>query len=469
MMDVTRKEFLKKAGAGILGMHAAMMNGKRLTGREDNRKRPNIVFIFADDLGWGDLGCYGHPSIKTPNIDRLAKEGILFTHFYVNSPVCSPSRTAIMTGQYPARHRIHDYLADPAKNKRRAIPNYLDPTPVMLTRLLQQNGYATGHFGKWHLGRGEGAPAPGEYGIDVHRTFSSNGPGFKREGVKDFRAKSTEFIIDETIEFIESNKERPFYVQAWLLDTHARLQPTEEQMKPYERFKGALKIYYAAATDVDKHMGRLMEKLRDFGLSDNTIVIFSSDNGPEDIVISNASEHGVGSPGPFRGRKRSLYEGGVREPFIVRWPEGTPAGRVDTTSVISGVDFIPTLCSLAGVELPGELEPDGEDMSAALRGTPTKRTKPLMWEWRFRIFGHVMNKSPILAMREGKWKLLMNPDRSRMELYDIIKDPMELNNLADKYPDTVEKMARQVLSWQAELPEGPVRPEAGKNDYPWPK
>jgi len=430
-------------------------------------KRPNFVFVFADDWGWGDLGCYGHPVIRTPNLDRLARAGTAFTQFYVASGVCSPSRTAIMTGHFPARHRIHGHLAAGESNRRRAMPNWLDSDVATVTDLLQKAGYRTGHFGKWHLGSGEGAPSIGEYGIDEHKGVNST-DDYPNLWGPEFRPRSTEIIVDETIRFIEANRERPFYVQAWLLDTHAYLQPTEEQQKAYPRHNGALKIYYSVVTDADKHIGRLIDRLDELGLAENTVFVFSSDNGPEDIVIGNASHSGVGSAGPFRGRKRSLYEGGVRMPFIVRWPGGTPAGTVDDTSVIGAVDWLPTICTLAGVELPDALHLDGEDMSAALRGKASQRTKPLMWEWRFRIHGHTLHRSPMLSIRDGNWKLLINPDRSRIELYDVPNDPSELNNLADRQPEVVDRLAKRVFAWQKTLPPGPVDPAAGKNDYRWP-
>jgi len=435
--------------------------------------RPNFVFVFADDWGWGDLGCYGHRQLRTPNLDKLAKQGILFTQFYVCSGVCSPSRTAIMTGHFPARHRIHGHIATPKQNADRGMPDFLDPNVTTLTRLLQKNGYATGHFGKWHLGTGPDAPAPEAYGIDEHRIWVGRGNTWDTKGKPGWRAHSTEWIIDETIKFVENHKHQPFYVQAWLLDTHARLTPTDEQLAVYKNHRGALQVYYAAATAADAQIGRLLKRLDELGLADNTVVIFSSDNGPEDIEIRNASEHGVGSAGPFRGRKRSLYEGGIRLPFIVRWPKGAPAGRIDNETVIAGVDFMPTICALAGMQHDEDLDAasiDGEDRSEALRGHPLpSRAKPLFWEWRFRIYGHVINRSPRLAMRLGGWKLLMNPDRSRVELYDVPKDPSELNNLAEKAPDVVQSMAEHLLRWRASLPEGPVAPDAGSNAYPWPR
>ncbi|MCK4292363.1 MAG: sulfatase-like hydrolase/transferase [Planctomycetes bacterium] len=220
---------------------------------------------------------------------------------------------------------------------------------------------------------------------------------------------------------------------------------------------------------MDRQIGRLIKRIDELGLADNTLIAFSSDNGPEDLDIRNAVHSGIGDTGPFRGRKRSLYEGGVRMPFIVRWPSHTHAGKVDDTSIVAGVDWLPSVCNLAAVKLPRDLNSDGEDMSAALLSKPTQRTKPLMWEWRFRVFGDMAHKCPMLAIREGKWKLLMNPDRSRIELYDIPKDPTELDNLADKYPDIVRKMAETVLKWQKTLPPGPIDKEAGSNAYPWPK
>lgn len=438
------------------------------------RTRPNVIFILADDWGWGDLGCYGHRYIRTPNLDRLAADGTLFTQFYVCSGVCSPSRAAFMTGQFPARLGIHGHLSTPQQNARRGMPDYLDPKVTTLPRLLQKAGYATAHFGKWHLGSGPDAPPPSAYGFDIFRCVNGPGPAWK-SGDPYFRARSTELIIDETITFIDNHRDEPFFVQSWLLLTHATLHPTDEQMEPYKRFgpagvpyRGAAQIYYASATDADTQIGRLMQRLDELGLTENTIVIFSSDNGPEDIHIRNASHSGIGSAGPFRGRKRSLYEGGVRVPFIVRWPAVTSAGRVDDANVINATDFLPTFCRIAGAEVPEGTPLDGEDLSAAFRGERVQRDQPLFWDWRYRIWGHIWHHSPRLAMRDGDWKLLMNPDRSRMELYHIPKDPTELDNLADRKPEIVQRMAERLMAWHAELPESPVEDVAGSNAYPWP-
>ncbi|MBS3761724.1 MAG: sulfatase-like hydrolase/transferase, partial [Planctomycetes bacterium] len=349
-------------------------------------QRPNFVFIFADDWGWGDLGCYGHPHIQTPNLDRLASEGTLFSQFYVCSGVCSPSRAAVMTGRFPARHGIHGHLASHEANDRRGMPHCLDPNAPTYTSLLQKAGYRVGHFGKWHLGHGEGVPEPSEYGIDKTRVNAGNGPQleYRRQDWKPgLRSKSSEFIVNHTMRFIEENQKEPFFVNVWLNDTHAILDPSEEQTEPYDHLKpdlvgekdrGALAIYYGTATGADRQIGRLLDRLDKLDLAENTVVIFSSDNGPEDILIHNASHSGVGSAGPFRGRKRSLYEGGIRTPFILRWPAGNGSrGVVDNTTPLCGVDLLPTFCRLAGVDLPEGLNPDGEDMSEVFHGAQRRR------------------------------------------------------------------------------------------------
>lgn len=438
--------------------------------------RPNFVFIFADDLGWGDLGCYGNQQIRTPHLDRLAEQGTLFTQFYVSGSVCSPSRAAIMTGQFPARLRIHGHFASDKQNEARGMPNWLDPEAPTVARLLKMAGYATGHFGKWHLGSGKDAPTPGVYGFEEHCTVNSSGPPLTGRDDPYFRAKSSAQIVDRAIAFIENHRDQPFYVNVWTLVPHATLHPTPEQMEPYKRYapagvpyEGVKQIYYASVSDLDRQIGRLVERIDALGLRENTFIVFSSDNGPEDLNIRNAVHSGIGSTGPFRGRKRSLYEGGVRVPFIVRCAGRAPAGQVDDQTVVAGVDWLPTICHLADVKLPEGLDADGEDMSEALLGTPSKRRKPLMWEWRFRVFGERVHRCPMLAIRDGRWKLLMNPDRSRIELYDIPSDPTELNSVADRHPDVVERLSERVLAWQKTLPAGPIEKAAGSNDYPWPK
>ncbi len=381
-----------------------------------------------------------------------------------------------MTSRFPARLSIHGHFATHEQNKSRGMPNWLDPQVPTVTRLLKNAGYATGHFGKWHLGSGPGAPSPDEYGIDESCTVNSAGSQLTGGDDPYFRAKSTGQIVDHALAFIEKHRNEPFYVNVWTLVPHATLHPTPEQMEPYKRFapagvpyEGVKQIYYASVSDLDSQIGRLVRKIDELGLGENTFIVFSSDNGPEDLDIRNAVHSGIGSTGPFRGRKRSLYEGGVRVPFIVRCPGRVPADRVDDETVIAGVDWLPTLCGLAGAPLPDGLSLDGEDLSEAFLGRPKRRTKPLLWEWRFRVFGDMVHKCPRLAIREDNWKLLMNPDRTRIELYDILSDPTQLDNVADRHADVVGRLSEKVLAWHQTLPAGPVDKEAGSNAYPWPK
>lgn len=469
-MSLSRRTFLQCTGLASASAMGLTPQAISTAFAATPQRPPNIVFILADDLGWGDLACYGHPHIKTPHLDQLAREGTLFTQCYASSPVCSPTRAALLTGRFPARLGIHAHYATPEMNEKRGMPPFLDPKVPVVPRLFQETGYKTGHFGKWHLGGGvDGdptAPEPVAYGIDDFRVFSGNGPTWEDE--INFPAKSSELIVDESIRFIEANQQGPFYLETWLKDAHAFLSPTRDQRRPYDEFAGALQTYYAAVTNMDAHVGRLLARLRELGLAENTVVIFSSDNGPEDIAVKNASHSGVGSPGPFRGRKRSLYEGGIRVPLIVRWPGHTPAGVVDNTTAFSSVDYLPTLCSIAGIE-PAEPEKlDGEDLSAAFQGRPVKRDRVMYWEFRSEVAGHVWNHSPMLALREGDFKLLTNPDMSRVELYHIVNDPREQNDLARQSRRVVKRLQHRALDLYEQMPKSNISRNTGRDDYPWP-
>ncbi len=478
-----------KASRSLLCVSAAMFVALPLAAlhaaERTTKPRPNVIFLLTDDQGWGDAAAWGHPYYKTPNLDRLTREGLRVSQFYVANPVCSPSRAAFMTGCYPARFRIHGHFATHALNEARVMPDWLDPQVPTVTRQLQAAGYVTGHFGKWHLGSGPGAPEPGAYGIDKHVTLVSNGPQLREKNAKPephWWGKSTGIIMDHALAFLRENKERPFYLNIWTLLPHATLDPTPEQLAVYEDldpkadhpafgkwtqgyYKAAhdlrsqMRVFAASITDLDTQVGRLLDALKELGLDDNTILIFSSDNGPEDYNIRNAANAGVGSPGPYRGRKRSIYEGGVRQPFVVRWPGKIRAGEFDETSVIGAVDFLPTVCAIAGAKLPADAQLDGEDVSdILLSGRPRERKTPLYWEWRSRVFGNPEFAPPPIVVREGKWKLLTDRDRARVELYDIPADPAETRDLAAANPQVVERLARLALQWKASLPPGEERP-----------
>ena len=453
-------------------------NGGALAEDRPERTKPNIIFLFADDLGWGDLSCYGG-RVKTPSLDRLASEGTLFTQFYVAGSVCSPSRAGIMCGQYPARNSVFGHFAANRTNERRGMPNALDPHLVMLTDLLKDVGYRTAHFGKWHLGD----ISPAEYGIDLYRTNKASNMGVDPVDIWSASARPTctKAILDDALAFIKQQDGKPFYANVWFSDTHATLNPSKEQMDrvlkearwnwppkgiPYTAVE---QVYLATLLEMDRQIGLFLGSLEEMGISDNTLIMFSSDNGPEDFQISNARHSGVGSAGPFRGRKRSIYEGGIRVPFILRWPGQIPAGKVNDQTVVGGVDFMPTLAAITGARLPKGQLLDGEDVSDAWLGADRRRAKPLYWEWRYNVYGHVVNKPPMIAVREGDYKLLMNPDKSRVELYNIVTDPSELHNLARQETELVKRLSAKATSWFGTLPESPWDKTAGQNRWNWPQ
>ncbi len=450
---------------------------------EPGKSKPNVIFILTDDQGWNDAHFAGHPYVKTPNLDKFAGQSTWLRQFYVASTVCSPSRCGFMTAHYPARHLIHGHFATHEQNAARHMPDWLDPKTTTLTGLLKSAGYATAHFGKWHLGHGTGAPPPQAYGIDVSKVVNGNGEQLGDEAREPyFRAKSTELIIDETIQFIRANKDKPFYVNAWTLVPHALLKPTPEQLAVYDgltphadnpAFGAWLKKYYADAkdldsqmkvfcaslTDLDTQLGRLFDALDEMQLADNTLVFLSSDNGPEDYRVSNAANAGVGSTGPLRARKRSMYEGGVRTFGLVRWPGHVPAGVRDETSVTSGVDLLPTVCKLAGVELPQELELDGEDVSDIWLGQSRPRKRPLHWEWLTNVAGGKDGgyMPPMLSIRDGDWKLFVNHDGSDAQLYNIPQDIGEERDVAAQHRELVKSLSDRAIAWSKSLPASPAR------------
>ncbi len=453
------------------------------------KRPPNVIFILTDDQGWGDAKFAGHPYLKTPNLDRLAREGTWLRQFYVAATVCSPSRAAFMTSHYPARHQIHGHFSSHDQNAARSMPDWLDADVTTLPDLLKQAGYATAHFGKWHLGGGAGAPAPEAYGFDVSKTVNSSGPSLGDEGKEPyFRARSTELIVDETIRFAQSNKDRPFYVNLWTLVPHALLKPTPEQLAVYADLKpraddpafgdwmqqylgkakdlrSQMQVFAASITDLDTQVGRLLDALDQLGLTNDTLIFFSSDNGPEDYRIGNASNAGVGSTGPLRARKRSMHEGGIRTFGIVRWPGKVPAGRVEETAVSGGVDFLPTIAALAGVKIPTALAPDGEDKSALWLGAAaTPRRQPLYWEWISGVQGPEDGyMPPPLCVRDGPWKLFVKHDGQGAQLFDIPKDAAEKNDVAAAHPELVKELTAKALAWAKTLPASPARDKFAKD------
>jgi arylsulfatase A-like enzyme len=421
---------------------------------------PNIIFILADDMGRGDVGCYGGQLAPTPHLDRLAAEGTRFGQYYSASPICSPSRVGCFTGMFPARWKITSFLQDRKGNRACEQADFLDPSAPALARALKSAGYATAHFGKWHMGGGRDvtdAPKFAAYGFDEHAgTWESPEPHPEitatnwiwapEDKVK--RWDRTAFFVDKTLDFLRRHKDRPAFVNVWLDDTHTPWVPDEatQAKRPYRDVPEKLR---KVIVEMDRQIGRLMEGLRALGVDKKTLVVFATDNGALPTFQGDRS-------GGLRGSKLSLNEGGLRLPCIARWPGHVPAGRVDEDSVIAAVDWFPTFCALAGGGAPAGAALDGQDQSAALLGKSTIRQRPQFWEYgrnneSFR-YPQGSGRSPNLAMRDGPWKLLVNADGSGAELYNLLTDPSETTSVAAAEAARAERMKLQLLSWRASLP-----------------
>jgi arylsulfatase A-like enzyme len=423
-------------------------------GRASAPAKPNIIFILADDLGPGDVGVYGGTVVPTPRLDGLAAQGTRFTQYYSASPICSPSRAALITGQYPARWRITSFLQTKKGNAGTGMDDFLDPKAPSLPRALKAAGYATAHVGKWHLGGGRDvtdAPKFAAYGYDEGvGTYESPEPHpditatnwiwSDQDRVK--RWERTAFFVDKTLEFLARNKGRPVFVNLWLDDPHTPWVPDAASDR-----KDVARNLKPVLAEMDRQIGRLLDGLKARGLEENTIVIFTSDNGALPTFDGQRSS-------PYRGHKLALYEGGIRMPFIVRWPGNVPAGHVDERSVLIAQDLFPTLCAIAGAPLLREHALDGIDVSQAWRGRRLAGRGPVFWEYgrndEFFRFGP--DTSPSLAVRRDNWKLLVNADGSRTELYDLATDVKEATNLAAAKPDVAKELTTLVMDWRATWP-----------------
>jgi arylsulfatase A-like enzyme len=400
---------------------------------------PNVIVILADDLGWGDLGCYGNPMPGiTPHLDALAASGMRFEQGYAASPVCTPSRAAIMASRFPSEVRLGAaLLANKELNEARGLDAFLSPEYPTMPRHFREAGYFAGHVGKWHLtaGYATGAPRPAAYGYDYSRTDSPVDPNRIAEGMwgQARRDSSTAFLVDQSLQFLNRVPEgRPFFLNLWLSDPHAPLAPSEEQQQAVQDccsggrvLSDREKVYFGTIHEMDRQLGRLVQALKDRGLFDNTILLFTSDNGPEVAEVKEAANAGVGLAGRLRGRKRSLYEGGIRVPLLVSWPDRIAPG-IDSQTPVQGVDLWPTLAALAGLPAPEVPSMDGEDLSAAFLGRPVERAKPLIWETAYDYIGNADGRSPRLAIRQGPYKLLVSPlEPAYFELYDLRDRPEE--------------------------------------------
>ncbi len=458
-VDCGRRQFLKVIG---LGAAAIVLPSCAGAARKDSKKTPeggpNIVFVLADDLGWAELGCYGNKFNETPNLDRLARKGMRFTDAYAAAPVCSPFRAALMTGQWPARVGITDYL-------RPNDTKHLSTDYVTIAEALKQGGYATGIIGKWHLtgyaNHGAKEFPPNVHGFDEVMLSENRGIGggsyfypyhFNREIEQ--RIKPKEYLVDrcnlETLEFIQRHKDERFFLYLSHYAVHTRLVGKEDMVAKYEKKTGAGKgnrakknnVHLAAQIEsIDEGVGMIMAKLGELALADNTVLIFTGDNGGEDRVTSNA---------PLRAGKSTLYEGGIREPLIVRWP-----GVVEASSVcnapMSTVDFYPTFLGIAGLKSESDHILDGGSLLPLLKGKKSKFKRPALY-WHYPLAKpHFLGGKSGGAIREGDWKLMEFFDDGKIELYNLADDVSEKNNLAEKMPKKASELRKRLAKWREEV------------------
>ena len=500
MKVLDRREFLRGVGtAAVLALGGSLKAAGLGDGRsrKEPQKRPNFVFFLIDDLGRQDLGCYGGMFYETPNIDRLAAQGMRFTDAYAACPVCSPTRASIMTGKYPARLRLTNYIpgARPGKLLSAEYFHYMKLEEVTLAEALKEGGYRTCFVGKWHLG--DKPYYPEKQGFDVNVAGDSSGapptyfypyqrgnrslPGLEKGEPGEYL---TDRLTDESLKLIAQSKDQPFLLYLSYYAVHIPLEAKKELIERYkakaqrlglpdkphfatdedwpktaagdEKWRKTLKtrilqdhaVYAAMIESVDASVGRVMKKLEDLGIADNTIVFFMSDNGG----LATAE----GQPTcnlPLRGGKGWLYEGGIREPMIVKWPGTVKAGSTCDEPVIS-TDFYPTMLEMAGLPAKPPQHMDGASMVPLLRGTGGPRRQAIYWH-----YPHYSNQGgkPGGAVRAGDFKLIESYEDNRVELYNLRADLGEQHDLVAERPEKAAELRRMLHEWRKEV--GAVMPE----------
>jgi arylsulfatase A len=420
--------------------------------------RPNIIFIMADDLGYGHLGSYGQTDIETPELDQLASDGLRYTQAYAGSTVCAPSRSVLMTGQHTGHTTVRGNWGPDGER----IP--LKDSDVTVAEVLKSAGYTTGMIGKWGLGEPGTSGLPNKQGFDhwfgflnqhkAHKFYpeyvwrndrivylDENETGQRETYVQDL-------FLGETLEFIRANKDGPFFLYLPFTLPHTELAAREEMVEKYRgKFDEVVwpaelgrpavpesKATFAGmVSTLDQDVGRIVRELEELGIAENTIVIFTSDNGA-------ANEHGAVSEyfdgsGPLRGIKRDLYEGGIRVPLIVSWPGTIPAGQVDDSSHVTFWDVLPTLAELGGADVPAGLRLDGVSVvPSLLHGATVGNDRPLYWEFRRKPDTSLMQ-----AARWGRWKAVRLSEEAALEIYDLDEDIGETRDVAAQHPELVEK------------------------------
>ena len=412
-MSITQRAFCLLSLILLLPQSSIIAAEKSAASNSKNSAttRPNILIVLCDDLGYGDLACYGHKRIQSPNIDRFAKEGLKLTSCYSAAPNCSPARTGFLTGRTPYRVGVHNWIPH-------GSPMHVKKSEITIATLLRNAGYATAQTGKWHINgqfNKPTQPQPNDHGFDHWFATQNNAlpthhnpNNFVRNGkeVGLIEGYASHIVTDEAINWLEKSwdKEKPFFLYVTYHEPHEPINSAPQYKDLYEAPEGStLPNHHGNITQMDAAFGRLMKQIDDMKLRDNTFVFFTSDNGP---AITRRHPHG--SAGSLRLKKGHLYDGGIRVPGIVRYPGKTKPGTVCDVPV-SGVDLLPTLCALTKIKVPQNRTLDGANFLPALCGKKIERTKPLYWQYNF------SRTAPKVAIRDGDWKLLATYKNDRFK------------------------------------------------------
>jgi arylsulfatase A len=452
--------------------------------------RPNILLMLADDLGYGDLACYGEPNIRTPHLDRLAAEGLRLTHCYAAAANCSPSRAGLMTGRNPWRLGIHNWIP-------MMSPMHLKAEEVTVGTLLRDAGYATGHFGKWHLNglfNLPGQPQPDDHGFQYWFSTQNNALPNHRDPwnfvrndipVGPMKGFAGDLVAEETVQWLEGIPDMPFFAFVCFHEPHEPIASSAEHMAHYaDMADPRQRAHHGNVTQLDAGVGRILGALDELGLRENTLVWFTSDNGP-----ARTGKHPYGSSAGLREYKGHLYEGGVRVPCLIRWPGVTTPGSVSDVPVI-GTDFLPTVCEIQGIEPPSDRQFDGSSVAGLLSGGSVERERPLYWHF-YRAKSEVK-----VAMRDGDWKVVARLDGppfdrgaditeeeiaayktaglTGFELYHLGADPEESYDVKGREPETFERLRGEITRYYEEVrDESPSWPswvwpryEGGRIEWP---
>ncbi len=435
---MTRRDFVRvSAGAGF----GLALGGKAFEVTAEEREKPTVLLILADDLGYGDLGCYGCTDIKTPNIDRLAKEGVRFTDFHA-APVCTPTRCAIMTGRYQQRVKGLEWAIHPGV-KRLGLP----PSETTIATMLKGSGYVTGLFGKWHLGYKKEF-GPNNHGFDeFFGLLSGNVNYFTHKEVNDepdlyentqpvvVKGYMTDLIAERALRFLDRQRGKTFFLDVCFNAPHWPIQGPDDADKPIDKgnwTKGTRDTYVKMVERMDQKVGEILDRLDKYNLASNTVVIFASDNGGDTLSRND----------PLSRKKGSLWEGGIRIPCIIRYPGVVPAGKaIDQAGIV--MDLSATILALTGAKPPAGRTLDGEDLMPVILGKEKPHPRTFFWRTKTQD-----------AVRSGPWKYLR--DGEKEYLFNLDEDIAEKNNLAAQYPERLNELKALFKAWESQMQPRPT-------------